>query len=56
MSDKAGQTPKDRLSPSSENIALVVFERLQEALGGAPVKLAQVQVWESPENAVTYRP
>lgn len=49
-------SPFDRLNPSSENIALVVFERLQQALAGAPVKLTQVQVWESPENAVTYRP
>ncbi len=41
---------------SSENIALLIFNGLAERLKGKPVKLASVEVWESPENCITYTP
>ncbi len=46
--------PFDRLNPSSENIAITVFERMNGRLEG--VRLISVDVWESPENHVRYVP
>ena len=45
------------LSPSAENIARVIFQRLKRRLPGEPcgVKLSSVQVFESPGCSVTYR-
>lgn len=45
--------PFDRTNPSSENIAATIFNRLSERLPGH-VKLASVEVWESPQSWVTY--
>ncbi|MBI4287151.1 MAG: 6-carboxytetrahydropterin synthase QueD [Chloroflexi bacterium] len=41
-------------NPSSENIASTIFHELQPRLG--KVKLAWVEVWESPESHVRYIP
>jgi len=41
---------------SSENIALYIYQELAERLKKAPVKLVGVEVWESPENCITYTP
>ena len=49
-------SPFDKLNPSSENIATTVYRELQPKLAGAPVTLAAVEVWESPESRVTYSP
>ena len=48
--------PFDRLNPSAENIAHFIYGQCQGQLGPAPVKIAYVEVWESPENRVVYRP
>lgn len=48
--------PFDKINPSSENIARNIYEALQKQLAGAPVSLTAVEVWESPENHVSYRP
>lgn len=48
--------PFDKINPSSENIAAVVFRELQSKLKGEPVTLTAVDVWESPENSVRYTP
>jgi len=48
--------PFDSLNPSSENIAAAVYNKLQTALAGAPVSLACVEVWESPQSGVVYSP
>ncbi len=48
--------PFDKLNPSSENIATVVYRRLEIELVGAPVSLSSVEVWESPESGVAYNP
>ena len=44
--------------PSSENIAATVFRQTETKLAeaGAPVTLASVEVWESPESSATYSP
>ena len=49
-------SPFDAINPSSENIALTIYHELQTRLQGAPVSLAEVEVYESPESCVTYRP
>jgi 6-pyruvoyltetrahydropterin/6-carboxytetrahydropterin synthase len=49
-------TPFDRINPSSENIASVVYEELNKKLKGARVTLAKIEVWESPQSHVTYYP
>jgi 6-pyruvoyltetrahydropterin/6-carboxytetrahydropterin synthase len=47
--------PFDKINPSSENIARIVYEAMEIELKDAPVRLTAVKVWESPENAVEYR-
>lgn len=48
--------PFKRLNPSSENIAVIVYRELARRLKGAPVKITAIEVWESPQSRVTYRP
>lgn len=48
--------PFDKINPSSENIAAIVYNRLKELLKDSGVSLHSVQVWESPECCVTYWP
>ena len=49
-------SPFTRINPSSENIAVTVYDELKKKLTGAPVSLANIEVWESPQSRVTYRP
>jgi len=48
--------PFDKINPSSENIASTIYNELQPKLAGAPVSLACVEVWESPQSGVAYSP
>ncbi len=48
--------PFDGINPSSENLARTIYEGLAEKLAEAPVKLAGVDVWESPESRASYTP
>jgi 6-pyruvoyltetrahydropterin/6-carboxytetrahydropterin synthase len=47
--------PFDKINPSAENIARTIYERLNLKLK-SEVTLKNTQVWESPENCVTYYP
>jgi 6-pyruvoyltetrahydropterin/6-carboxytetrahydropterin synthase len=47
--------PFDKINPSSENIAVTVYEQLKGRFSGG-VTLSSVEVWESPESRVTYSP
>jgi len=47
-------SPFDEINPSSENIAATIYNELQSRLAGAPVSLACVEVWESPQSGVAY--
>jgi len=47
--------PFDKINPSSENIARTVYEAMKTEFKNAPVKLAGVKVWESPDSAVEYQ-
>jgi 6-pyruvoyltetrahydropterin/6-carboxytetrahydropterin synthase len=47
--------PFDKINPSSENIARTVYEAMKIELKDAPVELAAVKVYESPESAAEYR-
>ena len=47
--------PFDKLNPSSENLAANIFEGLKDKLAGDEVKLVEIEVWESPENMVSFR-
>ena len=49
-------SPFDQINPSSENIASTIYSELQPKLAGAPVSLACVEVWESPQSGVAYSP
>ncbi len=49
-------SPFDKINPSSENIASTIYSELQPKLAGAPVSLACVEVWESPQSGVAYSP
>jgi len=48
--------PFDQLNPSTENLARVIYEWIGDALGEAPVDLAYVEVYESPDSWVRYIP
>lgn len=48
--------PFDETNPSSENIAVTVYQELRPKLVGAPVSIACIEVWESPQSGVSYRP
>ncbi len=48
--------PFDRLNPSSENIAMTIFDFLKEVPLGANVELVSVEVWETPDSSATYSP
>jgi len=48
--------PFDKINPSSENIAVTVYHELKPKLAGAPVSITSIEVWESPQSWVTYRP
>ena len=49
-------SPLDRIGPSSENIAATVYDALQPRFSGSPVKLVNIEVWESPTTGVSYSP
>ncbi|GAF82899.1 unnamed protein product [marine sediment metagenome] len=49
-------SPFDKINPSSENIATTIYGELQSGLAGAAVSLSCVEVWESPQSGVIYRP
>ncbi len=46
--------PFDRLSPTAENLARVVYDALVEKVG-AQVQVKEVAVWESPVAKIVYR-
>ena len=48
--------PFDEINPSSENIAVTIYNELKSKLAGAPVSISSIEVWESPQAWVTYRP
>jgi len=48
--------PFDKINPSSENIASTVYDEMKSALKEAPVTLDSVEVWESPDSGVEYKP
>jgi len=48
--------PFDKLNPSAENIAADIYKELKSRLAGAPVTIADVEVWESPQTGVIYTP
>lgn len=48
--------PFDEINPSSEHLAAIIYRELREKLSGAPVSVACIEVWESPQSCATYRP
>jgi 6-pyruvoyltetrahydropterin/6-carboxytetrahydropterin synthase len=44
------------LNEASENIAAWLYEELGARLGDVPIKLTEVEVWESPTSGVKFRP
>ncbi len=49
-------SPLDRIGPSSENIAVTIHDALQPHFAGSPIRLVNVEVWESPTAGVAYSP
>jgi len=47
--------PFDKINPSSENIAVTIYDELKGRFSGG-VTLSTVEVWESPESRVAYSP
>jgi 6-pyruvoyltetrahydropterin/6-carboxytetrahydropterin synthase len=48
--------PFTEINPSSENIAVFVCDEIQPLLAEAPVAIAAVEVWESPQSGISYNP
>ena len=49
--------PFDVLNPSAENMAKYFYDEISGGLGQrTPVKVGQVQVWETDTTSATYRP
>ena len=48
--------PFDKINASSENIASTIYGELKRKLAGTPLTVAAVEVWESPQTGVAYRP
>lgn len=46
--------PFDRINASSENIASTIYGELQAMLKATKASVYSIQVWESPDSAVTY--
>jgi 6-pyruvoyltetrahydropterin/6-carboxytetrahydropterin synthase len=46
--------PFDVLSPTAENLARVVFDRMVDTVG-EQVKVKEIVVWESPIAKIVYR-
>ncbi len=47
--------PFDSINPSAENIATTIYEKLHPLMRKG-VEISKVQVWESPQNCVTFYP
>ena len=48
--------PFDKINASAENIARTIYQELEPRLASGPVTISSVEVWESPQNRVTYTP
>ena len=48
--------PFDKINPSSENIAATIYGELRSKLAGTPVAISAIEVWESPQTGIIYRP
>ncbi|MAG15397.1 MAG: 6-carboxytetrahydropterin synthase QueD [Dehalococcoidales bacterium] len=48
--------PFDKINPSSENIAAAIHGELRSKLAEAPVAISAIEVWESPQTRIIYRP
>jgi 6-pyruvoyltetrahydropterin/6-carboxytetrahydropterin synthase len=48
--------PFKRINPSSENIATTIYRELKRKLKATSVVITAIEVWESPQSRVTYRP
>jgi 6-pyruvoyltetrahydropterin/6-carboxytetrahydropterin synthase len=49
-------SPLDKIGPSSENIAATIYNVLHTRFSRSPVKLASIEVWESPTAGVAFTP
>lgn len=49
-------SPFNRINPTSENIAVAIYQKLKPKLANTPVSISCVEVWESPQSWVTYSP
>ena len=49
--------PFDKINPSAENIAKYFYDRLNAGLKNeAPVRISEIQVWETDTSSAVYRP
>ncbi len=48
--------PFDKINPSSENIALTIYNELEPKLAGDTAALSCVEIYESPDSWVSYSP
>jgi len=48
--------PFDKINASSENIAATIYDELRHKLAAAPISINCVEVWESPQTGVIYKP
>ena len=49
-------SPFDKINPSSENIAALIYRELSPLLKGKEISIYSVEVWESPDCCASYIP
>ncbi|MFA4835394.1 MAG: 6-carboxytetrahydropterin synthase QueD [Dehalococcoidia bacterium] len=49
-------SPFDKINPSSENIAALIYRELSPLLEGKEISIYSVEVWESPDCCASYIP
>ena len=48
--------PFGNINPSAENIAETIYRELKGRIEKAPVKIQEIEVWESPDSSATFIP
>lgn|SRR3989338_61142 len=47
---------KDKINPSTENIAKIIYDRLSQNMKSSNAKITKVTVWETPDASASFIP
>jgi 6-pyruvoyltetrahydropterin/6-carboxytetrahydropterin synthase len=49
-------SPFDKINPSAENIASIIYHELKAKLSTEPVIISAIEIWENPQQGIVYSP